>query len=104
MRDSSFEAIGFVYDFSIEDYHYKLQKQVSLSSNGNVQSNTLFEKSRYINDSKITSYRNKSTKIKNMNCNELNKVLIPYISNEKGLIKNDNESSSENLAIATKKI
>ena len=102
LRDSSFEETGFIYDLPNEDDHYELQKQVSLSSNGNVQSNTLFEKSRYINDSKATSYRTKSTKIKNMNSNELNKVLNPYASNEKGLIKNDNTSSSENLATATK--
>ena len=32
----------------------------------------------------------------------VNKVLIPYTSNEKGLIKHDTASSNENLAIATK--
>lgn len=37
-----------------------------------------------------------------MNSNEFNKVLHPYISNEKGLTINDNASSSENLTISTK--
>lgn len=41
---SFFVVTGFVYDLSIEVDHYELQKQVHISSKGNVQSNTLFEK------------------------------------------------------------
>ena len=66
LLDSSSEEIGFVYDLLIEADHYELQKQESLSSNNNIQSNTLFEKSGYTNNSKTTSYRNKSTKLKNV--------------------------------------
>ena len=47
-------------------------------------------------------YRTKSTKIKNMNSNECNKEICTCTSNEKGLIKNNYASSSENLVITPK--
>ena len=47
-------------------------------------------------------YINQSTKIKNMNSNEFNKELYTCTSNEKGLIKKEYASSSENLVITPK--
>ena len=59
------------------------------------------KKNGYTNNSKPTSYRNKSINIKNMTSNEFKKLLNLYISNEKGLITYNNASASENVSIVT---
>ena len=99
LRDLSFEAFESAYDLPTNNDHDALQKQVSLSYNGNVQSNTLVTKRGYKKESKKTAYRTKSNATKNMNSNEFKKVLNIFKSNDQEVIKNDNARSSEKLVI-----
>lgn len=99
LLDFSSKTTGLLDDFHIKANHYALQTQVSLSSNCNIQSNTLFGKSGYKNDSETTLYRTNSTTIKNTNSRYLNTVSNPYISNKKGLINDANVISSDKYQI-----
>ena len=74
LLDSSSEITGFVDYLHIRANHYELQTQVYLSSNGNLQFKTLFEKSEYTNDSETTPYRTNSPPITNTNSRDLNTV------------------------------
>ena len=99
LLDFSSKTTGLLDDFHIKANHYALQTQVSLSYNCNIQSNTLFGKSGYKNDSETTLYRTNSTTIKNTNSRYLNTVSNPYISNKKGLINDANVISSDKYQI-----
>ena len=74
LLNSSSETTGFAHAIPIENDHYELQKQVFLNSTFDIRSNTSFKKNENPNDSTSPSYRFKSTKIKNKNSTEFNKV------------------------------
>ena len=69
---SAFEANRFIYELPIKTYHCELQTHEYLSPNSNVQYNIVFNNSRYTNDSTISSYRPKVTKLQNMNRRNFN--------------------------------